>query len=788
MTQVDEATARAGGTRARTVATVRALLDDPLARHGYVIGLSSLATSVLGVAFWTVAARRFDAATVGIGAALVAVLGLLGTVAQLGLVNGFNRYLPVAGDRARWFLRTGGTTAGVAGWVAGVVFLLGLSWWAPDLVPALEGTSAWWWFPAVAACWTLFVVQDGVLAGLRRSSVLLASNLGYAVAKLVVLLVLPVTATLAVFWAWIAALPVVVAVVWALVAVSLPRTSSRHEAAPEDLTLGGVSRFLTVDHVASLLYTASQGLLPVLLLAHVGPAGTAYFSLTWSTAYVPYLLGRGLGMSLLTEAAAAPHDATRLALRSLRRGAVVLVPAALVGVVAAPLLLSLFGPEYRAAGTTLLRLLVVATLPGLVVTTGMAVLRATGRYRRLLLVSAGVSVGVLGGAGPAVERAGITGVGWLWLGLTLLAAIALNDTLRESPIRAILTSLWLHVRGMRVVGGGSGPAPDPLSTFPALRGRPLDLEALPGGGEVAISAVTDPGSGDRLVVRTASTPHGTAAILAAGDALRRRTTRRLDGLVGRPTLIDLTTEPVAASVETRLAGVRADHLVGNGLSRREATEIAARTLQHLHRDTTSPTTPATRQRWVEETSRPLVEALSGSGRVAALERLREVLDPLAARLAFAAIDHAVVHGDAWLGNVVIDPARLGELLPGSAWWEGRTAGPHAPVGLVDWEASAVGNPLVDLSTLVLSSRLATHGDQLGPHVVGLRNGGGLEPWEQAILTAAGAGATDPTAGLPTLEDAVFLGWLGLVTATIPTSPRYQPGTRWFALNVDLVLR
>ena len=112
--RLEGVTAPTGGLRSRTVQRVRALGEDPLARHGYVIGLSSLATSVLGVVFWTVAARRYDAATVGIGAALVAVLGLLGNFAQLGLVNGFNRYLPVAGDRARWFLRTGGTTAATA--------------------------------------------------------------------------------------------------------------------------------------------------------------------------------------------------------------------------------------------------------------------------------------------------------------------------------------------------------------------------------------------------------------------------------------------------------------------------------------------------------------------------------------------------------------------------------------------------------------------------------------------------------------------------------------------------
>src|SRR5689334_20657750 len=89
------------------VAYVRALFDAPLVRNAYSLVGSTLATSLLGVAFWVIAARRFTAVEVGVDSALISTMTFLANVAQLNLTNGFNRFVPTAGHRTRRLVAVG---------------------------------------------------------------------------------------------------------------------------------------------------------------------------------------------------------------------------------------------------------------------------------------------------------------------------------------------------------------------------------------------------------------------------------------------------------------------------------------------------------------------------------------------------------------------------------------------------------------------------------------------------------------------------------------------------------
>src|SRR5262245_15620860 len=85
----------------RRVPRWRAALSVPFVRNAYSLVGSTLATSALGFAFWTVAARMFSAADVGRDAALISIMLFLSSMSQLNLANGFNRFVPTAGDRTR---------------------------------------------------------------------------------------------------------------------------------------------------------------------------------------------------------------------------------------------------------------------------------------------------------------------------------------------------------------------------------------------------------------------------------------------------------------------------------------------------------------------------------------------------------------------------------------------------------------------------------------------------------------------------------------------------------------
>lgn len=767
--------------------SVRTLADrlsrDRLARHGYLIAASSLVTSALGFVFWAVAARRFSATDVGLAASLVAVLGVVGTVAQGGMVNALNRYLPTAGPGARPLLVRAGLVATAAGTAGGLlVAQLGRVGLVSSVTVLTDHAFGLVLLPALCGLWALFVVQDGALAGLHRPRLMLASNAAHASAKLLALVLLPVGVAVAPFWAWTITLPPIVAWVW----WRMLRIAPSGPAPAERI---GLVRFAAADHVATLSLTVATTALPIILVDLQGAASTARFSVAWSTAYVAYLLGRGMAMSLLSETAASPGRADDLWRAATWRALLVQGPLVAVLVLGAVPVLGIFGPSYTAAAP-LLQLLAVATLPGMVISGGTAVLRATGAYRLLMGVTVGSTVVLVGGLGPATAVAGLTGVGWLWLGVNLLGAAALVAVRRPGWVAPWIGSAREHVRqqrGRRAVR--RTVLPQDLST---PGGPQVELSTGDGVRTVRIGPSAD--DGRHAVVRTALGPSARHGLMVAAQAQRRARLLGLDGLVMVPRVLQVVQQDgLTVAVEDVVPGVPAAALVSEGvLSRRQATEVVARGLDHLHRADPRGVRIAPGPTLGRPAARALRAVLMADGRRAAASSLERLVAPTLARMERVHMAPAVTHGDPWLGNALLDRDRLAEVRPGSPWWRGQPLpGRPAPMALVDWEAAATaGSPVQDLAVLLLTSRAAGAAEELGVHVAALLAERDLDGWERQLLVGQPVDLSawdDPTPGLLGLRDIVLLGWLSHLATNVAKSGQYRPGTLWFARNADPVL-
>ena len=115
---------------------------------------------------------------------------------------------------------------------------------------------------------------------------------------------------------------------------------------------------------ASMLSTIFMpSLISLIVIERLGPVANAHF-------YVPTLIATGLSVvamsivrSFLVEASHEPHLLRKHAQSAMRALAVLLVPSVIIGCVFAPIYLRVFGAEYSAGGTTLIRLLLLA-IPG----------------------------------------------------------------------------------------------------------------------------------------------------------------------------------------------------------------------------------------------------------------------------------------------------------------------------------------------------------------------------------------------------------------------------------------
>jgi O-antigen/teichoic acid export membrane protein len=429
-------TARPSATR-RLVSHVR----DPLHRNGYALVASTFATSGLGAAYWAIAAHRYSAAQVGINASLISTMMFLTNLASLNFSDVLNRFVPVGGKRSSRLVLTSYAIALALGGVSATVFVLGLGIWSPWLRDTLHGPGLGVLYIAATMFWVVFVLQDAVLIGLRKATYVLVENVAFGIVKIVLLVVLASALPKdGIFISWtLPLLAVVVAVNAVIFRGLMPRHVADESGAVEDVDRRDVGKFLVADYVAAMAWTATIGLMPVLVLNMNGADASAYVYLTWTIAYTLYLVSRNMGMALTAEGARDPahlHDHARAVLRSASR---IIVPGALLLAAGAPLVLRVFGGGYASHGTALLRLLALSTIPAIVPSTFVSVARVQRRLAAMVVVTVLSTLPVLALAPLFLHWFGIAGVGVSWLLVqSAVAVVVLPMVLNvHAPTRAV---------------------------------------------------------------------------------------------------------------------------------------------------------------------------------------------------------------------------------------------------------------------------------------------------------------------------------------------------------------
>ena len=178
-----------GPRRSRDVALARlvAHLRTPLYRNGYALVLSSATTSVLGVAYWILAARTYTPDVVGLNAAAISAMMFLAGVSQLNLMSALLRFIPGAGRATGRFVVSAYLISVSVVAVSSLIFLRGLDTWAPTLSFLGSSPVVVVWFTLATMAWCIFVLQDSVLTGLRQAKWVPVENAAFSLAKIVLL-------------------------------------------------------------------------------------------------------------------------------------------------------------------------------------------------------------------------------------------------------------------------------------------------------------------------------------------------------------------------------------------------------------------------------------------------------------------------------------------------------------------------------------------------------------------------------------------------------------------------
>jgi O-antigen/teichoic acid export membrane protein len=427
----------------------------PLYGNGYALVMSSGISSALGLLYWALAARLYSAEAVGFNAATISAMMFLAGFAQLNLMSALLRFLPEAGRQAgRFILVTYAVSMAVAA-VASVVFGQSIGHFVPTLTAIGASPALLIWFAAATIGWCVFVLEDSAITGLRRATWVPISNTGFSIGKIVLLIVLAATfPSYGVFASWTIALAAAVVLTNLLLfARLLPRQAAEATAQTSQLSIRTISRFVFTDYLGSLCWLACTTLLPIVVASQAGIRATAYFYLAWQIGYGLHMVSINMGYSLVVEGSTDPKRlaifSKRLVLLNMR----IVAPAAVAVAIGAPYIMGLFGADYAAEGSNLLRLLAVAAVPYGVVSVYISVVRVQRRVRRAAIVLAVMCGLVLTLSAVFLRWFGLEGVGIAWLlTQTALGGFLLLFQLRPMWRDASTSEAMELGRAPRVVG------------------------------------------------------------------------------------------------------------------------------------------------------------------------------------------------------------------------------------------------------------------------------------------------------------------------------------------------
>jgi O-antigen/teichoic acid export membrane protein len=394
-------------------------------------------TAVLGMGYWLLASHLYSAADFGRSQALITAMRLFASLTALGLTGALARFIPMAGRRTSEFIRRGYLIASVTAVTAALGFLLTLPLWGANYA-ALAGLGPGLFFLASVAVWSVFTLQDVALAGLRKATWVPVNSFCFGLVKMGMLVALAgALPNNGIFVSWI--VPTAIALVpinYFIFGVLIPRHVKGTVTAARPPRLREIGRFLAGDYPGSFSILAIVYFVPVYVASQISDELFGYFSMAHTLGCMIETLAMNMAISLTVEGS---FDRSQLAAncrRALRRAFLIIGPISLTTLVAAPLILSVFGPGFAAHGAPLLRLMALAVLPRVLIEIYLSALRSMGQARRLALVQVGLAVLVLSASVALLPVVGITAVGYALLSSELLMAALIFGRLRK-----ILTSV-----------------------------------------------------------------------------------------------------------------------------------------------------------------------------------------------------------------------------------------------------------------------------------------------------------------------------------------------------------
>jgi O-antigen/teichoic acid export membrane protein len=416
----------------------------------YIFGVNFV-PALIGFAFWWLASRLYSASEIGIASAVIAAISFLAGVAGMGVGTGIIRFLP-GSEKPNGLLVSSYLFVILISIIVGIIYLLGLHIWSPDLAFLRVN----WRYPVIFVVFILSISLGATVRATfvarRRSQYAFYYTLTTQLARLALL---PIGISLgylglvgAVGFAFLIGL-------LAALLLFLPRVepSFRLRQKVNLHLVKGLLLYSIGNYISDLIFLLPQTLLPLMVINMLGAQANGYAYIALMIGSLIASPGLALSRSAFAEGSNLYTQKESILIKAAISGFLLTAIIALLVFLATPLVLLIYGQSYALHAAPLLRLMALSAPLVVLNQVYFTYLRLVKQITRLVIISVIIVILCIGMAVLLMPLMGIaaagTGVllGNLAAALYFLAQLAINPIYQKRFVE-ITRSVFAKFKGI----------------------------------------------------------------------------------------------------------------------------------------------------------------------------------------------------------------------------------------------------------------------------------------------------------------------------------------------------
>lgn len=381
--------------------------------------VGSLATAGFGFVFWIIAARLFDAPTVGVATVLVSLSTLISLLSLAGFDSSFVRFLPKS-QRKNEYINSGIIVSTLLSIVLSGIFLTFTYFTTPDLRSIVGDPFIILLFTLLTVASSLNLLTNSIFLAFREARYIVIINMIFNVVKVILPFAFIAYGSVGIFTA--AGVAQAVGLL-----VSFYYMYKQYDYRPkfhvDTAALRQTFSYTFGVYVGSVLNLLPPTLLPLIITQQIGSASTAYYYMAFNIVTIIFTVAYSAMQSAFAESS---HDESALksnVLRGVKSSMIFTIPAIIMSLLLGGYVLSVFGHEYAEAATPLLWIMSISAIIVTLYSALGAVLKIAHDTKSFILTNIVYASVIIGGSYLLMPSYGLLGIGYAWIIGNMLAVI-----------------------------------------------------------------------------------------------------------------------------------------------------------------------------------------------------------------------------------------------------------------------------------------------------------------------------------------------------------------------------